>query len=135
MSKRILYVFIFFVLAMLFMLCLMDDGSGENPVVDMVSVIDPSEQITFDPELWKEEKGWGYAHRNAMLQDLVTDPGIRKLTKMEILELLGEPTRINQQYLYYLVDQKRAFILPLHTKTLVIKFTPADSIEWMKIHE
>ena len=109
--------------------------SGNDSVINSVMVEDPAEEISFDQKKWNVRKGWGFAHRNAMLNDLVSDPEIRKLNKQQILSLLGPPKREDGNYLFYMIDQKRALVLPMHTKSLVIKFTDQDSIEWMKIHE
>lgn len=96
---------------------------------------DAETQMKFDPSKWQKKKGWGYAYRNEMLADVMTDSKIRGLKKDDLMSLLGTPNRINDNYLYYTIDQKRAIILPTHTKTLVIKYSIADTIEWMKIHE
>lgn len=108
---------------------------NKNAVLDAVRIDEPRAQMEFDEEKWKAKKGWGYAYRNEMLDDLMNDPEIRALKKDQLLMLLGEPSRINGDYLYYLVDQKRAIIMPLHTKTLVINFSQDSTINWMKIHE
>ena len=109
--------------------------TGNDSVSSTFLVEDPLEEIQFDKEKWNVRKGWGFAHRNAMLDDLVSDPEIRKLNRQEILALLGPPKREDGNYIFYMIDQKRALVLPMHTKSLVIKFTDQDSIEWMKIHE
>ena len=102
--------------------------------VDAVLVDDAETEIKFEKSKWQIKKGWGYEYRNAMLNDLVSDPEIRKLDEEGIVELLGEPSRKNGNYLYYTIDQKRAILFPLHTKSLVVKMNQ-DTIEWMKIHE
>ena len=70
-----------------------------------------------------------------MLDDILYSDLIRSLGKDEILELLGEPDRSNDGYLYYTISQKRLVIWPLHTKTLVIKLTGDNNVDWIKIHE
>ena len=92
--------------------------------------------VSFDAAKWKIKDGKDYPHRNGMFQDLMTNEEIRNLNKGEILDLLGEPQpdRPDPNYLYYRISETRLGAWPLHTKTLVIKFTEADSIDWMKIH-
>jgi hypothetical protein len=70
-----------------------------------------------------------------MLKDLMQDSNFRKLKKPEVLNLLGEPTRVDTNYLFYRVQEKRFGLVPFHTKTMVVKFTGADSIEWIRIHQ
>ncbi len=43
--------------------------------------------------------------------------------------------RINENYLYYMIAQKRIGSWPLHTKTMVIMLSDEDTIEWIKIHD
>lgn len=90
--------------------------------------------MVFDKSRWNVSEGLDYPFRDRMVNDVVYNDTIRDLSKNEILDLLGEPDRINENYLYYLVDQKRIGNWPLHTKTMVIKLT-GDSIEWIKIHQ
>ena len=92
-------------------------------------------QIPFDAEKWSVKDGWSYTYRDMMLDDVVTNQAFRSLSTAEIIDRLGEPTRINEGHLYYRIAQKRAVLWPLHTKTLVIKMNNQDSVEWMKIHQ
>lgn len=110
---------------------------NHESVVDTIRVEKAKTEMEFDKTKWKTKKGWGYAYRNEMVNDLMNDPEVKALKKDEVLDLLGEPDfyRIDSNYLYYLIDQKRALLLPLHTKTLVIKLPEDSTIEWMKIHE
>ncbi|MGI0108139.1 hypothetical protein [Salinimicrobium sp. WS361] len=91
--------------------------------------------ISFDAEKWHFKDGFNYPYRNSMLKDLMEDTNFRKLKKPEVLDLLGEPTRVDTNYLFYRVREKRFGLVPFHTKTMVMKFTVADSIEWIRIHE
>jgi hypothetical protein len=95
----------------------------------------PETSTTFDKALWSVKEGQDYPYRDAMLNDLMNDDSIRSLSQTEIRELLGEPDRINEGYIYYTIAQKRLGMWPLNTKTLVIKFSDATTIEWMKIHQ
>lgn len=92
-------------------------------------------EIEFDKTKWSIKEGSDYPYRELMLNDILYNDSIRTLDNIEIIELLGEPDRINKEYLYYTIDQKRIGLWPIHTKTLVIKFSEDNIIDWMKIHE
>lgn len=80
------------------------------------------------------KEGADYPYRDPMLKAFVYNDTVRNLEIREILDLLGEPDRQTEGYFYYTVSQKRIGSWPLHTKSLVIKFSN-DSIEWIKIHD
>ena len=92
-------------------------------------------EIKFNKKKWCTKEGSDYPYRELMLNDVLYNDSLRTLEKDEIVELLGKPDRINNEYLYYTIDQKRIGLWPLHTKTLVIKFSKDNLIDWMKIHE
>lgn len=94
----------------------------------------PLSPMTFDPVNWQMKDGRDYPYRASMLDDVVYNDTIRSLDETALLSLLGDPDRRNEDYLYYLVSQKRLFTWPLHTRTMVVKLS-ADTIEWIKIHE
>ena len=91
----------------------------------------------FDKDKWRIKKGKDFPYRNGMLNDIVYTNKFRTLIKSELLDKLGEPTyyRDDKSYLYYVVTQTRLFSWPLHTKTLVIKITEDNTVEWIKIHK
>lgn len=92
-------------------------------------------EIAFDKTKWRAMEGSDYPFRDQMLDDIVYNDTVRELNEAEILELLGEPDRSNDGYLYYMIAQKRLGFWPLHTKTLVIKLAKDSTIDWIKIHE
>ena len=92
-------------------------------------------EMVFDKAKWITKDGEDYPFRDKMLNDIVYNDTVRSQNRDEILELLGKPDRINENYLYYMVAQKRLGSWPLHTKTLVIKFSDDNTVEWIKIHE
>lgn len=96
---------------------------------------DGKTEMAFDKAKWQMKEDNDYPYRDKMLSDLIASDSLKTLKKEGILELLGEPTRTDNNYLFYMVSQERAGFWPLHTKTLVIKFTKADSVEWVKIHQ
>ncbi len=89
----------------------------------------------FTHEKWMATDGQDYTYRDQIYRDVLYNDTIRSLGKAELLDLLGEPDRTNEDYLYYTIDQKRLGLWPLHTRTMVFKLTEHDSIEWIKLHE
>lgn len=92
-------------------------------------------EMAFDEAKWKTREGDDYPYRDKMLNNVLYNDTLRALNKDEMLDMLGEPDRTNENYLYYMISQKRLGSWPLSTKTLVIKFSEDNSVEWMKIHE
>ena len=92
-------------------------------------------QIKFDKEMWLTKEGEDYPFRDQMYNDVLYNDTIRSLNKGEILELLGQPDRINNDHLYYTISQKRIFGHPLHTKTMVVKLDAENGVEWIKVHK
>lgn len=115
--------------------CMACTSDVESSSEDMQ--VDTNRELTFDKERWRIKDGEDYPFRESMLYDVVYNDTVRTLNKEEILELLGEPSyyRDDQSYLYYEIAHKRLFSLSLHTKTMVVKLSEDDSIDWIKIHE
>lgn len=95
----------------------------------------PINELAFDKDKWQTKEGAAYPYREAMLQNIIFNDSIRGLNSEEILALLGEPTRQQDNYLYYRISQNRVGMMTLNAKTMVIKFTDHDTIEWIKVHE
>ena len=76
-----------------------------------------------------------YPNRDQMLNSIVFNDSVRALNEDEILDLLGEPDRRNDGYLYYMISHRRLGFWPLHTKTMVVKLSENNTIDWIKIHE
>ena len=106
-------------------------------IISEISAVkkEPKVEITFDKTKWLTKDGLDYPYRNKMLQDLIINKKLKKLKKEEILELLGQPDRIDSAYLFYRIAQQRLQFFPLHTKTLVIKLTNDDKGNSVMIHE
>ena len=94
-----------------------------------------SSKRSFDQEKWAQKEGKDYPHRNAMVEEVLYNDTIRTLSQSAILDLLGEADRVQEDHHYYTIRQRRLGLWVLHTKTLVIKYTPSHSIEWIKLHE
>lgn len=92
-------------------------------------------EISFDKEKWRTKEGKDYPFREGMLNEILYTDTVRSLNKYKALDLLGEPDRSNENYLYYMIDQKRLGSWVIHSKTMVIKFTDDITVEWIKIHE
>ncbi len=90
--------------------------------------------MVFDKAKWKTKEGEDYPYRESMLKDVVYNDTVRTLNREEVIDLLGEPDRMNEGHLYYLISQKRIASWPLHKKFMVIKVS-SDTIEWIKVHE
>jgi hypothetical protein len=89
----------------------------------------------FNKEKWQTVDGGEYPFRDQMIHNLLYTDTIRRLKRDSILYLLGEPTRIDSNFLFYRVKQQTYGLLTMHTKTLVIKFAKDSSVAWIKIHE
>ena len=89
----------------------------------------------FDKTKWCAKDGKDYAYRDDMLEDLMGNQHLKTLKRNELIDLLGEPDRMDSNYLFYLIAQERLGFWPLHTKTLVIKLSPDSAMEWIKIHK
>ncbi|MDM9630675.1 hypothetical protein [Robiginitalea aurantiaca] len=105
------------------------DGNKE------VSTTSSDFQAPFDSGKWGIKVGADYPHRELMLSTLVYTDTLRKLNREEILSLLGRPDRSSEAHLYYLINQTRLGPWPLKSRFMVIKLTPSDTVEWIKIHE
>ena len=92
-------------------------------------------ESTFDRAKWMIKDDHHYPFRDSLLTGLLNNHTLDSLTKAEVIDLLGSPTRTDNNYLFYRISQKRLGLWPLHTKTLVIKFVDDNSIEWIRIHE
>lgn len=94
-------------------------------------------QEKFDKVKWAIRKENEYPYREQMLKDFIVSYQISGLKKEAILDLLGEPSRRDTGYLFYLVsrDFLGSFPVPFHTKTLVIRLKADSTVEWRKIHQ
>jgi hypothetical protein len=91
--------------------------------------------VLFDHSKWQARDDNGYIYRNRMLKDLTESKQLKGLEKSEVMRLLGQPDRVDNGYLFYRVAQQRIGLFPLHTTTLVIRFSERDSVTAVLIHE
>lgn len=114
-----------------------EDPEGKSEEVAAAS----DTEWLFDSAKWKSKAGKDYPYRDKMLEDLMTsrqiigEESLRDLDREQILELLGEPDRVDTKYLFYQVEQKRLGLWPIHTKTMVIQLAENNQVNWVKVHE
>lgn len=113
------------IITLVFFICTScKDAAVENP------------QKEFDKVLWETKDVEGnYSNRDAMLEDLVYNVKLKGLPKQELISMLGEPDRINKEYLYYEILSNEVGAFPLHKKFLVIKLDKDNTVEWRKIKD
>ncbi|NUY79563.1 hypothetical protein HUK80_01550 [Flavobacterium sp. MAH-1] len=91
-------------------------------------------EIGFDSAKWKTRQGQEFPYRAQMLDDLVQSKKLKGLKKSEVLNLLGEPTRTDKNYMFYEVNRDKIEFFTLRAKTLVLRFSPEDMVEAVLIH-
>ena len=91
--------------------------------------------MVFDHVKWNMKDGDTYIFRAQMLKDVVYNDTIRDLNESELIDLLGQPDRINENHLYYNISRKGLGAFTLNQKTMVVKINGDRSIAWIKIHE
>jgi len=104
----------------------------EQPVIE-----DPPTETNskFEKNRWLVKKGEDYPYRNEMIDDLMSQSELKKYNKDQMIDLLGEPDRVDSLYLFYRIDQERLGPWPMHTKTLVIKLSGDSTLNKIMIHE
>lgn len=106
-----------------------------SPTDEKKSISEPkATDDTFNPEKWRTREKENYPHRKAMLDDLVKNQQLKSLRHKEVITLLGQPDRTDSAYIFYKVDETRIQFMVLNSKTLVIKFNPDSTVNWVKIH-
>lgn len=90
----------------------------------------------FDKLKWAIQEGDNYPYRDAMLMDLIGNKRLTGTKRNDILNMLGEPSRMDTNYIFYRINQtKLGDVVPLHTKTLVIEFAADSTVRTSKIHQ
>lgn len=90
--------------------------------------------IAFNKSQWEMKNNADYPNRNKMLKELMTSDTLKQLKKEEVIQVLGQPDRMDNAYLFYTIAQERLGLFPLHTKTLVIKINDSTANSVM-IHQ
>ncbi|WP_462254792.1 hypothetical protein [Ferruginibacter sp.] len=99
------------------------------------AVSETTTAIEFDTTKWRTKDGDDYPYRDELLTYLTTNNKLKGWKKDSVLAFLGQPDKIDSNYLFYSIAQKRLGFFPLHTKTLVIKLAADSTVEWRKIHQ
>lgn len=84
---------------------------------------------------WNKKEADEYLYRELLMDSVIENNKLRGLKQNELINTLGEPNRMENNHLYYTISQKKLGFWPLHTKTLVIKYSESNTITWIKIHE
>jgi len=114
---------VFVVLISFFICCLGCSSQQQSP------------EIPFDKTKWETQEGKDYPYRNQMVNDVLYNDSLRTLNQEQILNHLGEPSYTRKKFLYYRITETRLGAWILHTKTIVIKLSEDNSVEWIKLHE
>ena len=116
-----------------------------KPVIFLVSFIslicscnnkkaDTNSQVKFDNVKWQTKEADAYPYRDEMLDDLIDSVTLKGIPYDSLINILGQPDRVNEGHLYYNVSRKEMGVITLGTKTFVIKLKPDSTVEWRKIH-
>ena len=70
-----------------------------------------------------------------MVDEVLYSDSLRTLSENEIINHLGKPSYIREDFYYYRIKETRLGAWILHTKTIVIKLSEDSSVEWIKLHE
>ena len=90
---------------------------------------DTSTAIKFDTAKWRIKNGDDYPYRDELLKYLTTNNKLKGWKKDSVVVFLGQPDKIDSNYLFYRIAQKRIGFFPLHIKTLVIKLAADSTVE------
>lgn len=111
-------------------------NSNREPYTEGMK-IKPESEMEFDKEKWRAKEGEDYIYREKMLNDIVYNDTVRTLNRDQILNLFGEPSyyRNDEYFLYYRISERRIGSWKLHTRTMVIKLSEYNKIDWIRVHE
>ncbi|MEQ8629559.1 hypothetical protein [Ekhidna sp.] len=95
----------------------------------------PIKEAAFDSEQWKAKQEDEYPFRPYMYKEILYSDSVRTLSKPEIITLLSKPEKEENNHFYYLIEANTIGSFTLNQKSLVLKFKPDDSVEWIKLYE
>lgn len=90
--------------------------------------------VKFDKTKWQLKVGEAYPYRDEMLKDLIDSINLKNISYDSLINILGQPDRVNEGHLYYNLSRKEIGVVTLGTKSFVIKLKPDSTVEWRKIH-
>lgn len=124
------YLFKTLLLLSIFLAC--KSEKADTPVTETRN---EASEIVFDKVKWAMKDGDAYIYRDQMLKDVAYNDTIRRLNQSELINLLGQPDRINENHLYYTISRKGLGAFTLNQKSMVVKIEVDSTIAWIKIHE
>jgi hypothetical protein len=90
--------------------------------------------VKFDKTKWQSKEGEAFPYRDDMLKDLIDSVDLKNISYDSLINILGQPDRVNEGHLYYNVYKKEIGFVTLGTKAFVIKLKPDSTVEWRKIY-
>ena len=90
--------------------------------------------VKFDKAKWQSKEGDAYPYRSDMLRDLIDSVNLKNISFDSLINILGQPDRVNEGHLYYSVYKKEIGFVSFGTKAFVIKLKPDSTVEWRKIY-
>ncbi len=88
----------------------------------------------FDKVQWQAKEGEAYPYRDELLQNLIDSVNLKNIPYDSIINILGQPDRVNEGHLYYNISRKEMGAVTLGTKSFVIKLKADSTVEWRKVH-
>ena len=106
------------------------------PEEEKIDVDDlPADQeIPFDKEKWRLRDEAGFRYRRQMLNDIIGSRVLKGLTREEVLDLLGEPTRTDKNFLFYRIFENKIGLMTISTKTLVLQLNNDGVVGPVLVH-
>lgn len=92
-------------------------------------------ETAFNSKQWKVKQQDEYPFRPLMYKEILYSDSVRTLSKPQIITLLGKPEKEENNHFYYLIEANTIGSFTLNQKSLVLKFKPDDSVEWIKLYE
>lgn len=85
------------------------------------------EVVRFDKIKWHQKDDQGYTYRDKMANDLITRRTLDGLKRDDVTNLLGDPDRNEQNYLFYELREEKAYGFMLNKKVMLV-YIGADSV-------
>ncbi len=100
------------ILLIVFVLACADDKPPKNQP--------PAIEETFTSQGWKQVVDGEFPNREKMLGSLMASDTLRGMNRGDILELLGDPLREENNHMFYRIREDKIGLMTLRTRTLVI---------------
>jgi hypothetical protein len=76
--------------------------------------------ISFDKIKWKQKDDQGYTYRDEMVNDLIKNRTLEGLKKADVINLLGNPDKIDQNVLTYEILEQKSYGFQFNKKIMVL---------------